>query len=556
MGACAAPAPESTPSPVAPGEPEARIWTEPTDAVALQDKLRGTLPVVPSMGEPSPNRCAQASAPLAFDDVTVCAGVTGGRGYIHDYRTSGQAWADVDGDGDLDLYVTDSLGPNTLYANRGDGTFEVSEMNAMVADTPNASGGALFADYDNDGDQDLFVLSFGRNTLYRNDGGVAFVDITEEAGVGGVGMGQTGAFGDYDKDGFLDLYVTNWGCFLCAPEGEDWVTYGADLLYHNNGDGTFTDVSGLMTVHERTGAGYVASWFDYDNDLDLDLYVVNDKGYEGDPEPGSAINRNVLWENVGPGCAGWCFRERAIEAGADQRLEGMGLAIADYDDDDDLDLFFTNTGMPVLLENDGQGNFTDVTERAGVGFDHTSWGAVFFDYDNDGDQDLYYALGRTFGFDNPNRLFENLGDGTFADVSDVSGADGASYDIGVAAGDYDQDGAVDLVVGQFARGYRLLRNRTNEREGHGWISVRLEGGGPINRDGIGSRVFVETDDGRIQMQELKCGSSNGAGNDLALHFGLGDATTARVFVRWPDGLITSATGVASGTRLALAYPSN
>ncbi len=532
--------------------PIARVHNaSPTEAIALDRAPRATFPRIPSQGEAPPNRCASAAADRMFDDITACAGVTAHRGFIHGYRTSGQAFADVDGDGDLDLYVTDSLGPNTLYANRGDGTYEISELSDQVAHAPDPSGGAVFADYDNDGDPDLYVLAWGRNTLYRNEGGAGFIDVTETASVGTLGMGQTAAFGDYDKDGFLDLYVTNWLCDTC---GEDWVQSFGDRLYHNEGDGTFTDVSHLMGVAERSGAGYVATWFDYDDDLDLDLYVVNDKGAEGEPSATRPISRNVLWENVGPGCGGWCFRERAVEAGADQRIEGMGLAVGDYDVDGDLDLFFTNAGDPVLLANDGRGNFTDVTEPAGLRFDHTHWGTVFFDHDNDGDLDLFFAVGRTFGYDNPNRLFENLGDGTFADVSEGSGADGASYDIGVASGDYDGDGAVDLVVGGFARGYRLLRNRTNDREGNGFITVRLAGGGPINRDGIGARVYVETADGRQQMQELVCGSSNGAGSELALHFGIGAQRVGQVFVRWPDGLLTAKSNVPAGSRILMEYP--
>lgn len=549
--ACASPPPDVTPPPDE-GPPVARVHlAEPTDAFALETTPRPTYVRIPTRGEPPPNRCANGEATRSFDDITACAGVTATRGFIHGYRTSGQAFADVDLDGDLDLYVTDTLGPNTLYANRGDGTFEISDLNDMVATPPDESGGAVFADYDNDGDPDLYVLSWGRNTLYRNEGGNGFVDVTDTASVAAPGMGQTAAWGDYDKDGFLDLYVTNWLCGKCS---KDWVFDFADRLYHNEGDGSFTDVSHLMGALERSGAGYVASWFDYDDDLDLDLYVVNDKGYPGDPEPNSPINRNVLWENEGPGCGGWCFRERAIEAGADQRLDGMGIAIADYDEDGDLDVFFTNTGDPVLLDNDGAGNFTDVTERAGLLFDHTHWGTVFLDHDNDGDQDLFFAVGQNFGWNNPNRLFENLGNGTFADISEGSGADNASYDIGVASGDYDGDGAVDLVVGSFARDYRLLRNRTHDREDNGFVSVRLVGGGPINRDGVGARVYVETADGRQQVQELICGSSNGAGSELALHFGIGRHDKAQVFVRWPNGLLTAQPNVPARSRIVMEYP--
>jgi hypothetical protein len=496
------------------------------------------------------HRCRTPEVTTPFVDVSSCTHVEARRGYDDNYQTSGQAFADIDNDGWLDLYVTDTTGPNTLYGNNGDGTFSIARQHPAVSGHY-ASGGAVFADYNNDGYADLYVLNFGANALYRNDRGVRFVDVTATAGVGDPGKSQTAAWGDYDNDGFIDLYVTNWACPEC--DGDPLVT-SRDTLYHNEGNGTFTDVSHLLGGIELSGAGFVTSFLDFDDDGDLDLYVVNDKGYPGPREEGGPMNRNLLFVNEGEGCGGWCFVDRAVEAGADLANDGMGLAITDYDDDGDLDMFVTDIGPPHFLENQGDGTFVDVTERTKTGYDHESWGTVFLDYDNDGRQDLYFALGIAFGFESPNRLFWNAGDGTFEDVSDTSGASDAAYTIGVASGDYDNDGAVDLVIGNWARGYRLLRNLATEQNDHAWITLKMVGGGFVNRDAIGTRVTVVTSDGRRLTQEVKSGSSNGSGNDMRLHFGLGDAAIDHLEIRWPDGLRQTVEDVEPRQRLTLPYP--
>lgn len=499
-----------------------------------------------------PHRCRRPDVSTPFADVSACSNVEATRGYLDSFQTTGQAFGDIDNDGWLDLYVTDTAGPNTLYSNNKDGTFSIARQHPEVSGHL-LSGGAVFADYNNDGFVDLYVLNLGANALYRNDKGLRFVDVTETAGVGDPRKGQTAAWGDYDNDGFLDLYVTNWACGEHECPGDPLVT-SRDVLYHNRGNGTFEDVSHLLGGIELSGAGYVTSFLDYDDDGDLDLYVVNDKGYPGPRDVNGPMNRNLLFVNEGEGCDGWCFVDRAVEAGADQGLDGMGLAITDYDDDGDLDMFFTNIGVPVFLENQGDGTFADVTERTGVGYDHESWGAVFLDYDNDGRMDLYYALGIAFGFESPNRLYRNLGDGTFEDVSESSGASDAAYTIGVASGDYDNDGAVDLVIGNWARGYRLLRNLATEQNDHDWITLKMVGGGAVNRDAIGTRVTLVTSSGRRLTQEVKTGSSNGSGNDTRLHFGLGDETIDHLEIRWPDGTRQTVDALEARQRVTLSYP--
>ena len=274
-----------------------------------------------------------------FVDVSAAAGIVNNR--VGNEKVIGQAWGDYNNDGWPDLYVTDHAGPNTLYHNVGNGTFTVSALSTTVALTASYSSGATFVDYDNDGWRDLYVVNWGANVLYRNVEGTAFVDVTTEAGVGNNGNGKSASWGDYDQDGFVDLYVANWNCYpKCGrPSIGD-----IDRLYHNNGDGTFTNVTNLLSG-KTAGSGFVASFTDYDNDGDLDIYLVNDE----------FINPvgNGLWRNDGPGCDGWCFTEVSADVGANTQVMGMGLATADYDNDGDQDFYFSNAGPMTLLQNHG-----------------------------------------------------------------------------------------------------------------------------------------------------------------------------------------------------------
>ena len=279
-----------------------------------------------------------------FHDVSESAGIAATHRAIWDedapvpyadaYLAAGSAWEDYDNDGWVDLYVTGNLDPNVLYRNQGDGSFAVSEHSQSLSLPDELSGGAVWADYDNDGWRDLYVLNWGANRLFRNLEGAGFADVTVAAGVGDIGKATTAAWGDYDEDGHLDLYVTNWSCY---PECDlaDFAR-SRDALYHNNGDGSFTDVTGLLRFERLLGAGFAVSWVDYDDDRDLDLYIVNDRVI-------NAIG-NVLWRNDGPGCAGWCFTDVSARAGADAEVHGMGLATGDYDNDGDLDFLFLQYG--------------------------------------------------------------------------------------------------------------------------------------------------------------------------------------------------------------------
>lgn len=486
---------------------------------------------------------AQETGPL-FTDVSEEAGIIHNRSSTD--KTIGQAWGDYDNDGWLDLYVTDSHGRNTLYHNEGDGTFALSPLADQVALADSYSEGVTFIDFDNDGWKDLYVLNWGENTLFHNEGGSGFVDITETAGVGDSKNGKSAAWGDYDQDGFADLYVANWSC---SPKCGRPVTGDKDRLFHNNGNGTFSDASNLLGS-QMEGAAFVASFTDFDNDGDLDIYLVNDE----------FINPigNKLWRNDGPGCDGWCFTEISEEAKADTQLMGMGLATADYDNDGDVDFYFSNAGPMTLLQNQGDGTFADVAQAAGVDVPLSiGWGAVFFDYDNDGWRDLYLAVAEAVqGGSAANPLFHNEGDGSFTNVSALSGdVSDPGRSLGVAYADYNRDGWVDLVVGNHDGGYKLYRNEGNAAAEHHWLALELVGNGRVNRDAIGARVSVTTSDGLTQLQEVQCGSSLGAGNEMALHFGLGEADTATaVNVLWPDGTTQTFENIAADQRITLPYP--
>ncbi len=509
------------------------------------------------------------------------------------YLAAGSAWADYDGDGWVDLFVTGNLDPNALYRNNGDGSFSLAESSEALRLPNTPSGGAVWADYDNDGWRDLYVLNNGPNRLFRNlagagdgavstraDGAVstrAFEDVTEIAGVGDIGKATSAAWGDYDEDGHLDLYVTNWSCY---PECEllDF-SRSRDALYHNNGDGSFTDVSGLLGFETLLGAGFAVSWLDYDDDRDLDLYVVNDK----------AVNAvgNVLWRNDGAGCAGWCFTNASAGAGAGAVVHGMGLATGDYDNDGDLDLYFSNMiGAMVLLENTGDGAFNNSTDYAGVAYRTgaaVGWGAAFFDYDNDGWLDLFlastgttavsgksgdqlenpdqlYSLPAQYGsggmhFVYPDMLYHNQRNGSFRAIDQSLFSNGSAATMGFSTADYDRDGRVDFALTWWNEAHGLFQNTGYDGLRNNWIAIELEGGGAIDRDAIGTRVRVVTDDGLSQMRELKSGSSLGAGNELVLHFGLGDAEITRVIVSWLNGEFHEYTNVPVNQRCLITLES-
>ncbi len=485
---------------------------------------------------------------------------------------------DYDGDGDQDIYVTSTegihtqpegtRGQNALYSNNGDGTFTDVAISAGVRDLPGISTGGCAADYDNDGDQDLFVANWGSSKLFQNNGDGTFRDVTRHASLGDPdatyrSMGC--AWGDYDRDGLLDFVVVRYF------DDRFFVDVRPLALHHNNGDGTFTEATHLLSdIHRPTGitgkfgnvwgAGYQPGWLDFDNDGDLDLYVVNDHGQH--------IQPNVLWRNNGAGPDGaWEFVDVSNQVGADAAMFGMALAVADYNLDGNLDMFMTNIGNNVLLTGVQDGSsFTDTASEAGVAIGtyqgqlRISWGAVFLDYDNNGWEDLYVASGYLdTGLKNNSRsqtnvLLRNNGDGTFTDNSSNSGAADPGIGRGVAYLDFNNDGCLDIyltnlgVSEQLPEEARLFENNCNW--GNRWLVIDTVGT-ISNRDGIGARITVSAG-GHTQIREVTSGSSSLSQNMLPVHFGLGRAKKAdTIEIRWPNGTLQTLTDIASNQRLVV-----
>jgi hypothetical protein len=421
----------------------------------------------------------------------------------------GQAWADIDGDGWLDLLTTGGGVASELWQNSG-GTLDHSPLEPDLADVIDTTG-VTFADFDNDGDPDVYLLRKGPNALLRNDDGLALVDISAAAGFHEDVHSTAATWGDYDEDGFLDVYV-------CTIDG------AFDILYHNEGDGTFAPRTEVLRELMPDQA-YGARFSDFDDDGDVDLYVVNDK---------HAGNR--LWRNDGPGCLGWCFTEVGEDWGVATLADGMGLAVGDYDNDLDLDVSFSDIDTHWVLEMsaDDPPQFEDVSAALGIAYDAHGWGTLFFDYDNDGYLDLYVADSQLPGAHT--RMFQNGGGADFVDVSDACDCVDVGWNYGASYADYDLDGGVDLVVGQRGTGHVLYRNTA--ATGRHWLEIELAGRGPINRDAVGTRVIVETTGGMQLRRDVEIGSGVASQSSRRLHFGLGaDDDLASIEITWPDGTV-------------------
>jgi hypothetical protein len=498
-----------------------------------------------------------------FADVTAAAGLTTRLpATACGEWAAGAAWGDVDLDGDLDLYLPRRKGDARLWINDGRGHFTDQAAARGVADVGGGASGASLADYDNDGDPDLFVFGSRGNRLYRNDNTGVFTDVTATAGVGTVlgAQATSAAWGDYDRDGLLDLYVTFYGA--CGPFGLQSLSYHRDHLYHNEGNGTFTDVTRLVEQDPArtddgatTGAGFQAAWFDYDADGDPDLYLANDF-------LGAHPDRNHLWRNDGPGPNGsWRFTDVSVESSTAFAMNTMGIAIGDYDGDLDLDMALSNIDTNRLLRNNGDGTFTDVGStariarpRGNIAQRPVTWGTGFYDFNLDGWEDLYFAGGF---FERPvptaNELYVNLGDGTFADLSAPSGASDNAPSRGVAFADYDRDGRIDLYVVNQGTTPRLFRNVTSSPKAH-WLEVATVGT-RSNRDGCGARLIAHFGE-RSLIREVSCGSTSlSSWSDTVVHFGLGEATSvSKLMIVWPSGTRQTLRGVRVDRLLTVTEP--
>ena len=531
---------------------------------------------------PTPIFAQSSNSSVIFKDVTASAGIS----FVHSAGKrssllpedvgSGAAFADYNNDGHIDLYVVNNPGPldaeiteasagNVLYRNNGDGTFADVTAEAEVGDRGYGMG-CIFGDYDNDGDLDLYVTNYGPNVLYRNNGDGTFTDVTEKAGVGETQWGTGAAFGDYDNDGDLDLYVPNYidhDLDKLAEAQKVSQQYGQsvprilnphsfapqdNVFYRNNGDGTFTDVTAKLGVESHGGRSLQAIFTDFDLDGDLELYVAND------------LSPNFLYRNNGDGT----FTDVSDASWAADFRGSMGLATGDYDGDGDLDLFMSHwieqenalysnmwkeegtiAGTPSKTEGMQPIHLVDDSYGASLGEEslkYVGWGTDLFDYDNDGDLDIFVANGHTFQYlDNydllipqKDQFFRYDGDGVFTDVSAATGVAVLPYRVGrgVAFGDYDSDGDVDMfIVNNHDRGV-LLRNEGGNR--NNWLHVKLIGT-TGNRDAVGAKIRIKVGD-RIQLREINAGASYLSFNSLTAEFGLAQETAVDwIEVIWPGG---------------------
>lgn len=429
---------------------------------------------------------------------------------------AGLAFADLDGDADPDVVaVSTSQGRIVVFENNGFGSFTQRSPGSDAALVRGASG-VTAADYDADGDLDLYVsVWLDADVFLRNDGGFAFTDVTAQAGLGDRGAGAGCAWADYDDDGWLDLYVAN-------RTGTDIPGGGTspepNRLYHNLGNGTFEEVAQTLGVDDQDSFTFQAAFFDYDRDGDQDIYIANDKGT-------TCFWTNELYENVGGS-----FVTVSAPSGADVCVNGMCVAIGDFDANLYQDIYVSNSpeGNPLLL-NQGDGTFVESGAEVGVASYWTAWGSVFFDHDNDGLMDLYVC-----NMGAPNRLYRSQGAWPVVDVAAQMGVDDPGASFCVAVADIDADGDLDLLMGSVGQPAHLYVNREGQKRN--WARFRIAGIG-ANRFGVGARVDL-TAGGSTQTRQLMAGGAYKTQNDLALHFGLGDATMIdRIDVTWPGGSV-------------------
>ena len=496
--------------------------------------------------------------PIAFEDIAPRAGIdfvlrngAVGNHYQIETMVSGVVAFDYDNDGRVDLYFVNGAkkpgDANRLYRNRGDGKFEDVTARAGLAGEGFGIGGAA-ADYDNDGDQDLFVVGVNGNQLYRNRGDGAFENVTGKAGLGGKEMWSVSAgWFDFDADGHLDLFVVNYVQWSkdkdppCTTGGVRTYCHPRhytglpNQLFRNNGDGTFIDVSQASGIAGHVGKGMGVAFLDFNGDDKLDVFVAND------------TVPNFLFRNEGGGR----FREVALQAGVafnedGRALSSMGADARDLNNDGREDLWVTanaNETFPLFL-NLGRGLFRDETYPSGIGRASmflTGWSNGIFDFNNDGLKDLFGACGaidaNTEQFSHrtakqASRVFANQGDGKFLDVSGGLLQHPALHR-GAAFADLDGDGRVDVAVSRIGEPAALLRNTSST--GNHWLGIRLRGV-RANRDGLGAMIRVRGASGLQQWNRVTTAVGYGSSSDRTAHFGMGkDAKADLVEIRWPGG---------------------
>ena len=548
------------------GAPLVRAWAQGVSSRGVKAQPRGKPSGLPF------NACFTDVASQAGLHAPLIYGPVEHKTYIMETVGCGCAFFDYDNDGWLDVFLLSGTrfegapegAINRLYHNNRDGTFTDVTERSGLGRSGWASAVAV-GDYNNDGFDDLFVTYWGQNVLYRNNGDGTFTDVTEKAGLlnADVRWGAGCTFIDYDRNGRLDLFVSNYLDFdinkipkpgenancnwkgipvNCGPRG---LPPGFLTLYHNNGDGTFADVSVKSGVSKVKGSYAMTSVAaDFDNDGWPDIYIACDST----PSFLLKNNHDGTFTDVGLE-SGVALNEDGMEQA------GMGLGISDYNLDGSLDILKTHFAddTAVLYRNDGKGNFEDVTNSAGLGVEtrFISWGAGIFDLDNDGYPDLFWVTGSVYPeiekvlpnypFKSPRIVFRNLKNGKFEELLDQAGPGiaAAHASRGCAFGDFDNDGDIDILIMNLNEPPSLLRNDVT---GHNhWIKVKLVGS-KSNRTALGARVTAHYG-GKVQAQEVQSQASFYSVNDLRLHFGLGDAEKVDLDIRWPNGGTERISGV-------------
>lgn len=510
-----------------------------------------------------------------FTDVTDAAGIRAKHSFgdfelsnIVEGTGAGAMFFDYNGDGWLDIYfvngcwlkdVSDNRGrslrgklSNSLYRNNRDGTFTDVTTKAGVGDEEHYGVGCSAADFDNDGDLDLYVLNYGPNVFYRNNGDGTFTDISQQSGLANPNWSLSAVWFDYDNDGDLDVYVAN---YLQYDSGKFRSYYAAagypgplsysgqpDALYRNNGDGTFTDVTKQAGIYRPNGRAMSATAADLNNDGLLDIYVPND------------AMENYFFRNKGDGT----FEEEGLAMGlafgeGGQGVSSMGPAIGDVDRDGWLDVYIPDMGYGCLLMN-RKDYFEDRTAPSGLAVvcgQYTGWGGILFDYDCDGYLDVFIANGDAHHeYPEEDVLMRNDGAGKFVDVAKISGEYFKQKYVGRGAtyGDYDNDGDLDLLVVNLNDRARLLRNDGGNRNNWLIINPKLPNG---KTDAVGARVTVTTGS-LIQIQDMIPVKGYLSQPDPRCHFGLGTAGQADVVeIRWPDKRTTRLTNVKANQILTV-----
>ncbi len=493
---------------------------------------------------------AASDQPLSFTDVTLAAGFDYEHGYLpgpdweNDWRemAGGVAAGDYDGDGWVDLYVVrGDIGPNLLFRNKGDGTFEEVGGPAGVGLDGKLHSGPIFGDIDGDGLLDLFVggINFTPSFLFRNKGDGTFEDITAISGLNQVDLSVSASFGDYDRDGDLDLFIARW-----------W----GGRLFNNNGSGNFSDVTVAAGV---SGSG--DEW-----DLNGNFADINNDGWPDLLISGDFGSSRVFINN----------QDGTFSNATDSTVltdeNAMGAAIGDYDHDGDLDWFVSSIHDPNpetgtgkwgisgnrFYRNKGDGTFDDVTDASGVRNGFWGWASCFADFNNDRFLDLYHvngfdsaSSGNLVFLTDPARFFTANGDGTFTEQSTVLGVDHTGQGRGLVCFDYDRDGDLDLFIANNGQSPVLYQNNIGNTAN--FLNIKLQGFLP-NRDAIGARIYLTAGD-ITQMREIRAGGNYVSQNPLETHFGLGSITSVdQVRVVWPDGVSTTLNNIAAGQFLSIS----